>query len=745
MKKSQKIKEKKIGSRILSIFLTLISILIMFNSCSEDDQITSKTNYTRFVNPFIGTSGTGHTYPGATLPFGFVQLSPQTGNGSWEYVSGYQYTDTLVEGFAHTHLSGGGIADLGDVLMLPYNDERTIKNFAVHFSKKEEKASPGYYSSLLTNDHIRVELTTTERTGFHRYTFQKGGDSHVLISISDILFSWGDTQKSRVKEAEFKIKSNTGISGYLHSDFKVERKVYFTIQLNTPFADCHFLEGTSQRKLVVDYVLDPGEQIEARVGISTVSIDGAKKNLQAESMGYTFDEIRANAASLWNKYLSKITIEGTREQKENFYTSMYHLFIQPNNIADVDGRYRGSDLETIYSSPCGAYYSTFAFWDVYRAAFPLYTILIPGKTGEFICSLLEYADKNGHLPRWSLWGRDCHTMIGNHGVPVVVDAYLKGITGIDGEKVFTAVKNTLTKDIWRKYNWVLYDKYGYLPSDLVRSEAVSRTLEATYDDWCAARLAKELGKTKEYDFFSKRAQYYKNVFDTTTLLMRGRNSDGSWVKPFDPILIDNRAGYTEANAWQYTWHVQHDVEGLIQLMGGKETFAARLDTLFSMDSRIYGGGLVKDVTGLIGQYAHGNEPSQHIIYLYNYAGKLHKTQELIPKVLRSQHTNAPDGLCGNDDFGQMSAWYILSSLGFYPVNPVSGVFDIGVPSYKKASVKLENGKIFTINANNLTAENIYVRSAKLNGNPLNIWHISYNNIVNGGILEFEMTDKPVKK
>jgi predicted alpha-1,2-mannosidase len=333
-------------------------------------------------------------------------------------------------------------------------------------------------------------------------------------------------------------------------------------------------------------------------------------------------------------------------------------------------------------------------------------------------------------------------MIGNHGVSVLVEAHLKGIEGIDGEKAFTAVKNTLTSNIWRKYDWDLYDSFGYLPSDLVRSEAVSRTLEATYDDWCAAQLARELGKTEEYDFFSRRSLYYRNVFDTSTLLMRGKNSDGSWVEPFDPIIIDNRAGYTEANAWHYTWHVQHDVEGLINLMGGKKVFAARLDSLFSMDSRIYGGGLTKDVTGLIGQYAHGNEPSQHIIYLYNYAGQPQKAQELIPRVLQSQYSNAPDGLCGNDDFGQMSAWYILSSLGFYPVNPVSGIFDIGVPSYKRASVKLENGNIFIIRADRLTPENKYIRSVKLNGKPVHNYQISYDDIMKGGELIFEMTHSP---
>ena len=717
-----------------SLVVALATCLVIVWQCVSCQTADTK-DYTRFVNPFIGTSGTGHTFPGATLPFGFVQLSPRTGNGSWQYVSGYQYNDTLVFGFDHTHLSGGGVADLGDVLMLPFSDVKALEGSCVAFSKQEEKASPGYYTTLLTRDQIRVELTATERTGIHRYTFQKGGESHILISIAHTLFSWGDPNQSRVLEAWFTIDSDTVISGYLHSDFKVERKVFFTIHLDKPFAGHRFLEGSGRRELVLDYDLEPGERVEARVAISTVSTEGAGKNLQAESMGQTFEEVRSAAEGLWNEYLSRITIEGTAEQKENFYTSMYHLFIQPNNIADTDGRYRGSDLESIYSSPCGAYYSTFAFWDVYRAAFPLYTILLPGKTGEFMCSLMEYADKNGYLPRWSLWGRDCHTMIGNHGVPVLVEACLKGIGGIDAEKAFTAVKNTLTKNIWRKYDWDLYDSFGYLPSDLVRREAVSRTLEATYDDWCAAQLARELGKTEEYEFFSRRSRYYRNVFDTSTLLMRGRNSDGSWVEPFEWYR-----DYTEGNAWQYTWHVQHDVEGLIDLMGGKKVFAARLDSLFSMDSRIYGGGLTKDVTGLIGQYAHGNEPSQHIIYLYNYAGKPHKTQELIPKVLKSKYSNAPDGLCGNDDFGQMSAWYILSSLGFYPVNPVSGIFDIGVPSYKRASIRLENGETFTIRADQLSEENRYVRSVKLNGEPVQDHQITYHDIMKGGLLEFEMVD-----
>jgi len=722
-------------SLALSFFLSVVS-------CSQSDQSIKNVDYTQYVNTFIGTGGTGHTFPGAAFPLGLVQLSPNTGNYTWDYHSGYQFNDTTVRGFAHTHLSGGGNPVLGDVLMLPLSDEKALFNQYVPFSKKEEKASPGYYSTFLTDDKILVELSVTPRTGIHRYTFQEAGQNHIFINIDEVLVS-GLPEKSFVQDAWFSIENDSTISGYLRPYVKrVDRKVYFTINLNKPFSTSRFLDEPRNRKLVLDFNLKQNDQIEARVAISTVSIEGAKMNLEAESLNNSFEEIRKKAANHWNTYLSKIVIDGTPEQKEQFYTSMYHLFIQPNNIADVNGHYRGAD-DSIYVSPDNQMYSTFAFWDTYRAANPLYTILIPDKIGTFVNSALKHYDEKGYLPVWSLWGKDSHTMIGNHSVPTIVEACLKDLEGINKEKAFEAIKITLTKNSWRKYDWSVYDKYGYLPIDKVDSESVSRTIEATYDDWSAAQLAKVLGKHNDYEFFLKRSNYYKNLWNPETKFFRGKDSDGKWRTPFDPLKIQyggsSNADFTEANAWQYLWHVQHDVNGLIELMGGNEIFSSRLDTLFNMHSLKIGDGNAVDVSGLIGQYAHGNEPSQHVAFLYNYVGKPYKTQELIREIIGTLYNTTPEGYCGNNDFGQMSAWYILNSLGFYPVNPASGIFDIGIPAHPLASIKL-NGKEFKIIAENFSPENKYVSSVTMNGKPIDNLQISYKEIMQGGELIFKMTN-----
>ena len=435
------------------------------------------------------------------MPFGLVQLSPHTGNFDWAYHSGYQFADTTLRGFAHTHLSGGGVPALGDVLMLPFATDESLDDSAVRFSKSRERASPGYYGTYLPDSGIEVELTATARTGVHRYTFDSAGSYHVLINIDEVLFAWGDPDESKVQEAYFVIENDTTVSGYLRPYVKrVERPVYFTIRLSKPFAASRYLDEPDNRELLLDYTMEAADQLEARVALSTVSIDGAKKNLAAESADRPFESIRADAAQRWNTYLSRARIEGTPAQKAQFYTSLYHLFIQPNNLADVDGRYSGADDE-VHRVPSDEMYSTFAFWDTYRAAHPLYTLLIPEKVEPFITSVLRHADEVGYLPVWPLWGRDSKTMIGNHSVPVIVDAYLKGLVDADPDKAFEAIKTTLTRNSWEKYDWSLYDRYGYLPSDTVTFEAVSRTLEATYDDWSAAQMARMLGRHEDAAFF----------------------------------------------------------------------------------------------------------------------------------------------------------------------------------------------------------------------------------------------------
>ena len=730
----------------MNLFKNIPALLVSVLPLSAADLPETRTDLTRYVNPFVGTSGSGHTFPGATTPMGMVQLSPETNNFGWEYSSGYHFNDSTLIGFAHTHLSGTGWMDLGDLLMLPYAGAPERPEFRTPMEKKSEKASPGYYTVKLPEEGIQVELTATERCGVHRYTFTKGGASNILIDLQSGLVGDPKLLKTHVLDSQVTLENNRTISGYAHSKHWVEKKLFFVIELNKPFENSRFLDGATKRRLALSFVTAKEEQIEARVAISTVSVDGAKRNLM-ESKNVGFEKIRTATREKWNDCLSKIAIEGDDEQKFNFYTSMYHLFVQPNNIADADGRYRGPD-DKIHQSATKSYFSTFSIWDTYRAAHPLYTIIAPGKDAEMVDSMLGHFDATGMLPIWTVWGQDNYCMIGNHAVPIVTDAYFKGLLGKDqAQRAYTAIKQSLTKNSWEKYDWSIYDNYGYLPADLVKTESVSRTLEATTDDWCAAQMAKSLGKDDDYLFFSKRANFYKNLYDPSTRLMRPKNSDGSWLEPFDPLEFSTGGGkvghYTEGNAWQYFWHVQHDIGGLIDLAGGKSLFRSKLDTLFSMESTVRGTGSLADISGMIGQYVHGNEPSHHVAYLYNYADAPWKTQELIPKILKSQYRNAPDGLCGNDDCGQMSAWYIFSTLGFYPVNPASGVFDIGVPSLSFASLKL-NGKSFDIRAHHLSPANKYIRSAKLNGKPLATYQITYDEIMRGGLLEFEMTDSPVK-
>lgn len=697
-------------------------------------------DFTKYVNPFIGTSAEGNTFPGATVPFGMVQLSPENNNYEWQYNAGYKFKDSTIIGFAHTHLSGTGCPDLGDILMLPYTSKKNNNPYRTLINKRTEIASPGYYSVTLPNEAIKVELTATQHTGLQRYTFQKKGLSNIFVDLQSGIV-WNKKHiNTRVLESDIKIVNSTTIQGYVKSSTWVQKKVFFIINFSKPFLKYEVLDSTLHRKFNLSYLTEKEECIEVRVAISTVSIDGAKRNL-LEIKNRNFEAIKTQAKTQWNNYLSKIIIEGNTNQKINFYTSMYHLFVQPNNIADIDGYYRGAD-DKIHLSKTKAYYSTLSIWDTYRAAHPLYTILTPKKDGEMVNSILKHFDETGMLPIWTLWGKDNFCMIGNHAVPIVTDAYFKGLLSkADEKKAYLAIKQTLTKNSWFKYDWDVYNKYGYMPIDTNIRESVSRTLEATTDDWCAAQMAKAMGNQTDYLFFSNRANNYKNLYDKSTRLFRPKTITGEWLSPFNPLQYSaglKNDEYTEANAWQYFWHVQHDVKGLIELVGGKNNFKLKLDTLFSLSPDKNNAGF--DISGMIGQYVHGNEPSHHIAYLYNYANAHFKTQELIPKILKEKYQNKPDGLCGNDDCGQMSAWYIFSSLGFYPVNPASGVFDIGVPSFKKASLKV-GSKIFLIEATNLSASNKYIQKITLNGKPITNYQITYKSIMQGGVLKFIMGSK----
>lgn len=701
-------------------------------------------SYNQYVNPFIGTSATGHTFPGATVPFGMVQLSPETGNFGWNYCSGYRYEDTTITGFAHTHLSGTGGVDLGDVLFFPFQG-KTPQTFTSRFSHSTEKASPGYYTVVLANNNIRAELTASAHTGVHRYTYRNAGTSHLLIDLQSGLVDSKEELETHVSEGNINVTGKNSISGYASTSLWVDKKVFFVAHFSKAFAGYHFIDGDIHRRLIVDFSTAPGEAVEAKVAISAVSIEGAQKNL-AETVNKTFNTVKTEAAAVWEQYLGRLKAAGTQQQKIAFYTSLYHTLIQPNNIADIDGKYRGAD-SLVHQSADKVYYSTFSLWDTYRAAQPLYTIICPDKDGQMVESMLQHFNAAHLLPVWTLWGKESYAMIGNHAVPVMVDASLKGIKGFDKEKVFKAIKTTLTQNKNPKYDWSLYMHYGYLPSDTVKREAVSRTLEAAYDDWCAAQLAKALNKKEDYNYFTKRSKFYTNLFDPSTNLMRGKLSNGDWVRPFanlDSGQLAIGGDYTEGNAWQYVWQVQQDIPGLIRLMGGKERFCAKLDSLFTMDSKVFGKGSTLDVTGLIGQYAHGNEPNHHVAYLYTMAGQPYKTQQLVRQIADQFYINTPEGLSGNDDCGQMSAWYIFSAMGFYPVNPADGKYLFGAPQLSQISIELPNSKTFVIRAKNLSAANKYVQSITLNGIACKKNFITHQDIMRGGELVFDMGDKPLK-
>lgn len=728
-----------------------ILALLVLISCKDKTQIAQKTqitkDYTQYVNPFIGTSENGHCFPGATVPFGMIQASPATGNCSWRYCSGYQYEDEVISGFAQTHINGTGCGDLGDILLLPFTNRQNADSFSARIDKKQETASPGYYQVNLLDEGVNVELTCSEHVALHKYSYTKKGVPQLLIDLQYGIVGDTTSLQKHILEFDSTIENNNLITGFVRASHWVDRKYFFVIEFNKPFLRKTVLPQKSKEekagRYVLDFDLSGNEILLTKIALSTVSIENAKMNMAVEIPDWNFENVRSKANAKWNQVLSRIDIEASGEEKENFYTSLYHLFLQPANIADVNGDYRGAN-DKVSNSSSKAYYSTFSLWDTYRAAHPLYTLISPGYVNDFVNSMLLHHDAQGYLPIWTLWGKENHTMIGNHSVPVIVDAYLKGFNGFDAEKAFDAIRSSLRNNHF-KSSWDIYDKYGYYPFDLVSVESVSRTLESVYDDYCASIMAQKLGKEEDCVFFTRRSDYYKNLFDPSTSIMRPKNSGGEWKSPFYPLANahDGTIGgdYTEGNAWQYTWHVQHDIQGLIDLMGGNENFIGMLDSLFTM--KVEGQGHVLDITGLIGQYAHGNEPSHHVSYLYSIAGKPSRTQELVREIVKTQYGNYPAGLCGNDDCGQMSAWYIFSCMGFYPVNPCGGEYILGAPQLPKIRLNLPDGNHFTIIAKNLSDENKYVQQVLLNNLIFSDKSISHGTILKGGELLFVMGNTPV--
>lgn len=696
--------------------LSIICLVVFFplRICAQQD-------LTRYVNPFIGTGGHGHTFPGAIVPYGMVQLSPDTRLTGWDGCSGYHYSDSKIYGFSHTHLSGTGISDYGDILLTP----SVGRDYSGRFQHRNETATPGYYSVKLDDENILVELTATARAGMHRYTFPATDDATIVIDLA---------HRDKVLDSDLRVTSKTTVLGWRRSQaWAKDQIVYFAIEFSQPFTA--YGPADKPRKTYFRFDTRGGAPVLVKVGISAVDIDGALKNLHTEINHWDFDKVRADAKRAWNAELNKIAATGgTAAQLTNFYTSLYHVMTVPNLFMDVDGRYRGRDFKTHVAEQFSNY-TVFSLWDTFRAAHPLYNIIDRKRTRDFMKTFLVQYEQGGRLPVWELAANETDTMIGYHAVSVIADAAVKGIDGFDLSKAYTAMKHSA--ELREHRGLAAYIDHGFISTEDER-ESVSKVLEYAYDDWCIAEVARMLGKKEDYERYSRRAQSYKNVFDHATGFMRPR-SNAAWAEPFDPREVT--FAFTEANAWQYTFFAPQDISGLIALMGGRAQFARKLDQLFTAESQTTGREQV-DITGLIGQYAHGNEPSHHMAYLYDYVGQPWKTQSRVRAIMEQFYKPEPDGLIGNEDCGQMSAWYVLSAAGFYPVTPGSNVYAIGSPLFPEVRFNLENGKTFVVRALNASDRNVYIQSATLNGKAYNKSFLLHQNLMNGGELVFRMGPRP---
>lgn len=741
-----------------------IPVLLVFAaSCSNP----AEPDFTQFVDPFIGTADHGHTFPGATTPFGMVQLSPDNGVSGWDWCSGYHYSDSIVVGFSHKHLSGTGIGDLADLLFKPtlvdlepdafIPAKQFSQRFKSWYSHDEEQASPGYYSMTYrdTSDHsdpIKSELTATPRVGIHKIKYPDGKTARLLIDLG-FAINWDSPAETRIE-----FVNDTLLQGYRRSiGWANNQQVYFAASFSKPIQNMRFFEAGME---IPDVKVADEKSTEAlvsfgnvsdlmiKVAVSPTNIAGALKNLQVEAPHWKFNTYKQEAQKLWNRELSKVQVETSDPAlKRTFYTALYHSFISPNLFSDVDGMYRGiapnlPEGERIYRSMDRPVkeaknwnnYTVFSLWDTFRANHPLFTLLQSELVPDFIQAMLVHYQESGLLPVWTLEGCETNCMIGYHAIPVIVDAALKGIP-FDYELAFEAVKASANQDI---RGCKEYREYGYCPADLV-NESVSITLEYAYDDWCIAQFAKKLGKMDEYDYFMNRGRNYRNLFNPATGFMQGKLSDGSWKPGFNPLYSNHRDDeYTEGNAWQYTWFVPQDPDDLISLLGGTTGFVAKLDSLFAHNEGVQGEFASSDISGLIGQYAHGNEPSHHTAYFYNFAGKPEKTQALIHQIRTQLYSDAPNGLCGNEDCGQMSAWYVFSAMGFYPFNPADGNYQLGTPAFDKVELPFANGAKFVVTAEGLSPEKFLVKEVWLNNQKLDRTYITHEEIISGGELRFVM-------
>ncbi|QCX39329.1 glycoside hydrolase family 92 protein [Aureibaculum algae] len=741
--------------KIILLFLMVFA----FFSCNNEKDIkkTKSELLTSYVDPFIGTGGHGHTYPGATAPFGMVQPSPDNGTLGWDWCSGYHITDTIISGFSQLHLSGTGIGDLVDVLLMPTNKEVDLSMFGKKkdslpykssFSHDNEMASPGYYSVRLNDPKIKVELTANDYVAFHKYTFENKITPSFIIDLG-FAINWDKPTSSSVSLAD-----NTRITGTRFSTgWAKNQKVFFVIETSEPIKASKFVKdgvilsdvnSSEGIKTGGQFFFDKSvNEVEIKIALSSVSLTNAIENLEKKGSAIDFDKAKVQIGEIWNKALSKIQIKTERDSlKTIFYSALYHTQVAPVLYSDVNGDFRLQNDSIAKASSYKAY-STLSLWDVFRAETPLLSIIDTQTLNDMIQSMLAYYDVNGALPVWVLSGNETGTMPGYHSISVISDAYLKGIRNYDVDKAYEAMKKTMMSDA-NGLNY--YKKYGYIPFDKL-DQSVSISLNYAYNDYCVAQIAKDLGKDDDYNYFLNRSKAYKNFYDSKSGFLRGKSSNKvDFHEPFDPKMSNHikDTDYTEGNAWQHSWNVMHDAEGLIELHGGNDAFAKMTDQLFVESSELVGHNVSADITGLIGQYAHGNEPSHHIAYMFNKAKQPWRTQYWVRKILDTQYSTLPNGLSGNEDAGQMSAWYVMSSLGIYPMNPASGQYEIGSPVFDEAIIKTSNNTEFKIVAVNNSDKNFYIKSAKLNDKELNRTYITHKELVAGGILELEMSAEPNK-
>jgi predicted alpha-1,2-mannosidase len=728
--------------------LFILALAILAGCASKKAHKDPKNQPAQYVNVFVGTAGHGHTYPGATVPFGMVQVSPDNGKFGWDYCSGYHYSNHTIAGFSMTHLSGTGACDGSDLLFMPFSlkgnriDTSKGSNYS-HYSHKDESAQPGYYSVKLKNG-IQVELAAGKRVGFYRYRFSQS-NKKPAVSLN---LGYGNSDHPT--GTYIHQVNDTLITGYrFSSGWARNQRVYFALAYNKPVqkfiisnnGEVYDSHKEAKGKHTHGYFIFgdlKGQPLLQKVAISSVSIKNAKMNLQKEVPGWDFNKVKKSARDSWNNELQKITVQSDDSSKlRTFYTAMYHTMLGPTLYSDVNHQYRGAD-DKVHTAKGFKAYSTLSLWDTFRAEHPLLTFIEPNRVNGFVKFMLSFYDQHGLLPIWELYANETGTMIGYSAVPVIADAYFKGFRDYDVEKAYKAMKKSATE---QNKSVKLFNKYGYVPADKA-GESVSKTLLYSFDDWCIAQMAKALGKKDDYQTYSKRAEGYQNIFNKENDFMQPKLANGNWLTPFDPYSESRH--YTEANAWQDIWYVPQNVPKLIEMMGGRQAFVDRLDTLFTRPPKLR-GDKVPDVTGLIGQYVQGNEPDQQVPYMYDYAGEPWKTQKVTRLIADSLYNDTPAGLPGNEDVGQMSAWYVFNALGFYPVNPDDGTFMIGSPVFPKATIHLKGDKTFTVIAHNVSKKNRYIQSAKLNGETYNKPYITYQDIMKGDTLEFKMGPEPNKK